>query len=147
MSTPRYMQTGVPHDSVLSPTLYNLYINDTLKTRCTPSSPCRRYLSICNRTQGWLCPEKTKGLIKLNGGLVLVLEYRYQQRQDWGDLLFPPDSLLTLNGRDISFVNNVKHLSVILDKNITRRLHTQKRSKPKLSERSLEYILYSNVSD
>jgi hypothetical protein len=32
MSTPRYMQAGVPQGSVLSTTLYNLYINDTPKT-------------------------------------------------------------------------------------------------------------------
>jgi hypothetical protein len=32
MSTPRYMQAGVPQSSVLSPTLYNLYINDTPQT-------------------------------------------------------------------------------------------------------------------
>jgi hypothetical protein len=32
MSTPRYMQAGEPQGSVLSPTLYNLYINDTPQT-------------------------------------------------------------------------------------------------------------------
>jgi hypothetical protein len=31
MSTPREMQAGVPQGSVLSPTLYNVYFNDTPK--------------------------------------------------------------------------------------------------------------------
>jgi hypothetical protein len=42
----------------------------------------------------------------------------------------PPDSLLTLNGRNIPFVNSVKYLGVIFDKRITWRLHI-KRIKPK----------------
>jgi hypothetical protein len=39
---------------------------------------------------------------------------------------FPPESLLTLNGRNIPFVNNVKYLGVIFDKRITWRLHIEK---------------------
>jgi hypothetical protein len=35
----------------------------------------------------------------------------------------PPESLLTLNGRNTPFVNNVKYLGVIFDKKITLRLH------------------------
>jgi hypothetical protein len=35
----------------------------------------------------------------------------------------PPESLLTLNGRNIPFVNNVKCFGVIFDKRITWRLH------------------------
>jgi hypothetical protein len=42
MSTPRCMQAGVPQGSVLSPTLYNLFTNDTPPPnyRCKSSSPC-----------------------------------------------------------------------------------------------------------
>jgi hypothetical protein len=32
MPTPRLMQTGLPQDSVLSPALYNIYINDAPQT-------------------------------------------------------------------------------------------------------------------
>jgi hypothetical protein len=37
----------------------------------------------------------------------------------------PPVSLLTLNGRNISFVNSVKYLGVLFDKKMTWRLHIQ----------------------
>jgi hypothetical protein len=36
-----------------------------------------------------------------------------------------PGFLLTLNGRDISFVNSIKYLCVIFDKEITWRLHIE----------------------
>jgi hypothetical protein len=35
----------------------------------------------------------------------------------------PPESLLTLNGRNTSFVNYKKYLGVVSDKKITWRLH------------------------
>jgi hypothetical protein len=38
----------------------------------------------------------------------------------------PPESLLTLNGRNIPFVNNVKCLDVIFDKRITWSLHIER---------------------
>jgi hypothetical protein len=38
----------------------------------------------------------------------------------------PPEYFLTLNGRNIPFVNNVKYLGVIFDKRITWRLHIER---------------------
>jgi hypothetical protein len=37
--------------------------------------------------------------------------------------LRPPEAHVTLNGRNIPFVNHVKYLGVIFDKRITWRLH------------------------
>jgi hypothetical protein len=37
----------------------------------------------------------------------------------------PPESRLTLNGRDIPFVNSVKYLGAIFDKKVTWRLHIE----------------------
>jgi hypothetical protein len=37
----------------------------------------------------------------------------------------PPEAHLTLNGRNIPFVNHVKYLCVIFDKMITWRLHIE----------------------
>jgi hypothetical protein len=71
ISTPRYMQAGVPQGSVLSFTLYNLYINNTPPNhRCKLSSLCRRHLSICYRLQRGLCSEKDPAWPKLYGGLL-----------------------------------------------------------------------------
>jgi retron-type reverse transcriptase len=50
MSMPREMQAGVPQGSVLSHTLYNIYLNDP------PQTLCRRHLSICDTSQrGFHC--------------------------------------------------------------------------------------------
>jgi hypothetical protein len=37
----------------------------------------------------------------------------------------PPESRLTLNGRDIPYINSAKYLGVIFDRKITWRLHTE----------------------
>jgi hypothetical protein len=39
--------------------------------------------------------------------------------------LRPPEFHLTLNGRKLSFVNNVKYINVIFDKKVTWRLHIE----------------------
>jgi hypothetical protein len=53
--------------------------------------------------------------IKINEEMTQAIYFPHQRR--------PPDSLLTLNGRNIPVVNNVKYLGVIFDKRLTWRLH------------------------
>jgi hypothetical protein len=51
---------------------------------------------------------------------------------------YAPEARLILNGRNILFVNHVKHLGVIFDRSITWRLHIET-TEVKPSEHSLEY--------
>jgi retron-type reverse transcriptase len=60
MSTPKEMQAGVPQGSVLSPTLYNIYINDTPQTpgvnlALFADDTC---LYATERKEGYLCSQK-----------------------------------------------------------------------------------------
>jgi hypothetical protein len=55
--------------------------------------------------------------IKINEDKTQVIYFSYQRR--------PLDSILTLNGRNILFVNSVKYLGVVFDKRITLRLHIE----------------------
>jgi hypothetical protein len=70
MSTPRYMKAGVPQGSVLSPNLYNLYINDTPQPPGVNLALFADDTSICDRPQGGLCSEKDPAWARLYGGLV-----------------------------------------------------------------------------
>jgi hypothetical protein len=56
--------------------------------------------------------------IKINENKTQAIYFSHQRR--------PPDSLLTLNGHNISYVNSVKYLDVTFDKRMTWRLHIQK---------------------
>jgi hypothetical protein len=56
-----------------------------------------------------------------------------------------PESLLTLNGRNIPFVNTVEYFGVIFDKKITWRLCIEMIEARTFGH--LEYINHSNVSD
>jgi hypothetical protein len=53
--------------------------------------------------------------IKSNEGKTQAICFSYRSR--------PPEFLLTLNGRNIPFVNNVKYLDVIINNKITWRSH------------------------
>jgi hypothetical protein len=119
MSTPRYMQAGVPQGSVLSPTLYNLYINDI------PQTPGVNLALFADDTclyatdfkEGCVLRKIQRGLdsmaawcerwnIKINEDKTRAIYFTRRNR--------PPDSLLKLNGRNIPFVNSVKYLDVLL---------------------------------
>jgi hypothetical protein len=58
MSTPRYMQAGLPQGSFLSPTLNNLYINNTPQTPGVNLALFADDICLCDRPQGGLCSEK-----------------------------------------------------------------------------------------
>jgi hypothetical protein len=131
VSTPRYMQAGVPQSSVLFPTLYNLYINDTPQTpgvnlALFADDTC---LYATDRKEGYILKKIQRGLdsmaawcerwnIKINEDKTQAIYFTHQNRL--------PASLLMLNGRNIPFVNNVKYLGVIFDKRTTWRLHIEK---------------------
>jgi hypothetical protein len=55
--------------------------------------------------------------IKINEDKTRAIYFTHRNR--------PPDSLLTLNGRNIPFVHSVKYLGVIFDKRMIWRLHIQ----------------------
>jgi hypothetical protein len=130
MSTPRYMQVSVPQGSVLSPTLYNLYINDMPQTpgvnlalfvddTCLYATDhkegyvLRKIQCVLDSMTPW-CKHWN---IKINEDKTWAIYFTRWNR--------PPDSLLTLNGWNIPFLNSVKCLGVLFDKRMTWRLHIQ----------------------
>jgi hypothetical protein len=127
------MQAGVPQGSVVSPTLYNLYIKDTPSpqiigvnlalfaddtclhvTECKEGYVLRKVQHGLNSMSAW-CERWN---IKITEDKTQAIYFSHQRR--------PPDSLLTLNGQNIPFVNNVKYLGVMFEKRMMWRLHIEK---------------------
>jgi hypothetical protein len=129
MSMPRDIKAGVQKCSVMSPTLYTLYINDT------PQKP-GFYLGLfaddtciyaTDRKEGYILRKLQRGLnaietwcerwnVKINNDEFQAICFSHRLR--------PPQVHLTLNGQNIP-VNHVKYLSVIFDKRITWRVHVE----------------------
>jgi hypothetical protein len=128
MSMPRIMKAGVPQGSVLSPTLFNMYTNDTPQTIGV-------YLALFADNTCLYATERKEGYVlkKLQCGLNSMAEWLKRwnikinedktQAIYFSHIIRPPESVLTLNGWNIPFVNKVKYLSRIFDRKITWRLH------------------------
>jgi hypothetical protein len=128
------MQGRVPQGSVLSPILYNLYVNDTPQTPSVNLGLFADYtcLYATDRKEGYVLKKIQRGLdcmaewcerwnIKVNKEKTRAIYFTHRNR--------PPDSPLTLNGLNILFVNSVKYLGVIFDKRMTWRFtHRDDRS-------------------
>jgi hypothetical protein len=126
MSTPREMQAGVPQGSFLSPTLYNIYVNDPPHPQSQGVHLAHFADDTClyatDRKEGFILRKLQRGLssmeawcerwnIKINEDKTQGIYFSHSRSS--------PESRLTLNGKDIPFVNNIKYLGVIFDKKIT----------------------------
>jgi hypothetical protein len=127
ISTPQIMKVGVPQGSVLSPTLFNMYINDTPQAISVhlaffADDTC---LYATERKEGYVLRKLQRGFnsmvewskswnIKINEDKTQAIYFSHRIRL--------PESL-TINGQNIPFVNNVKYLGVIFDRKITWGLH------------------------
>jgi hypothetical protein len=130
MSAPREMQARVPQGSILPPTLYIIYINDTTHTRGVylalfADGTC---LYVIGRKEGYVLRKLQRGLdaiqmwcecwnIKTNEDKTQAIYFSHRRRQ--------PESYLTMTGQNIPFVNSVKYLGVIFDIKIIWRLHIE----------------------
>jgi hypothetical protein len=122
LCAPRDTQVAVPLGSVLAPTLYSTYINDS------PQTP-GVYLALfadeaciytSDRKVGYILRKLQRGLtsvdswcerwnVKINEDKSQIIYFSHRQRAIV--------AYVTLKGRHIPFVNNVKYLKVCFDKN------------------------------
>jgi hypothetical protein len=121
MSAPREMQAGVSQGSVLSPTLYSWNINNA------PPSPGVHLALFADDTCIY-CTDRKDGYVlrKLQRGLTSVESWcerwNIKINEDKTQAIYfsrrhrPVEICLTLNGRNIPFVNQLKYLGVVFNR-------------------------------
>jgi hypothetical protein len=119
----------VPESSILSPILYSVHINDIPQTSDV-------YLIFADDTYMYATDHKECYVLrKLQRSLNLIeawcehwnikINEENTRAVYFSHLVRPPETRLTLNGRNILFPNLVKYLGPIFDKRITWRLHVE----------------------
>jgi hypothetical protein len=123
-------QTREARDSVLSPKLYGIFINNTPGTPGVilglfADDTC---IHVTDRREGYVLRKLQRGPtaietwcerwnIEIDVDKTKAFYFSHRPRFS--------EAHLALNGRNIPFVNHVKYLSVIFDKRITWRLHME----------------------
>lgn len=132
-SAPRAIPAGLPQGSILSPTLYSIYVSD-LKLDRHSNSACyaddtavyasaNRTVTICKRLQRTLTRvEKycAKWKIKINPVKTQAILFPFNNR--WRRR---PTTNLVLNNIPIDFSTSVTYLGVILDSKLIFRTHLE----------------------
>jgi hypothetical protein len=112
LSTPREIEAGVPQGSVLAPTLYSSYINDTPQTPGVQLALFAddTYIYATERKEGYVLRKLQRGLtameawcerwnIKINEDKTQTIYISHRRG--------PMETHLTLKGRTIPFVKEV----------------------------------------
>jgi hypothetical protein len=123
MYTPRIIKAGVPQGSVLSPTLFNMYINDMPQAIGAPlalfaDDTC---LYATDHKEGYVLRKLQRGL---NSMVEWSKRWNIRIKEDKTQAIYfshkirLPETFLTIHGQNIHFLNNVKYLGVIFDRKL-----------------------------
>jgi hypothetical protein len=123
LSTPRNIQEGVTQGSVLSPTLYSLYINDTSQTLGVYLALFTddTYLYSTDHEVGFVLRKFQRSLTAMESWCERWNIKNNKEKTQAICFSHRPtlvEDFITLNGRQIPFSNHVKYLSVIFDKKL-----------------------------